>query len=296
LLLAAAAPAPVPAQQLVFTPIKPCTFADTRFWDVGGEMTPGVLYNLKVTGDLSGQGGSSGCGVPFGTAKAIAVKLVVIGFSVESKGRLNLDPYPDGSGPAVINFGANLSDFDMSNSGIIPICNPSDDTCDYDLIAELPSGGPVHMVFSVQGYFREQSTVVTPPPPGAARSAETGIDSILIPDPVRSDRMIQYSSLEGPEAAIYFRGQARLVAGEAFVTFPDYFADLVVPASITVSLTPRSADSLGLAAVEMTADGFRVVELHTGAGEDGFDFVATGVRKGYEGYEVYRSMADFGKP
>ena len=99
--------------------------------------------------------------------------------------------------------------------------------------------------------------------------------------------MIQYASLEGPEAAIYVRGTAELVDGSAYVEFPEHFSAMAVPSSITVTLTPRSTASLGLAAVDIRADGIEVGELGSGMGSYSFDYLVHAVRKGFEDYEVY---------
>jgi hypothetical protein len=111
--------------------------------------------------------------------------------------------------------------------------------------------------------------------------------SFVVPDPTNPHRLIRYTSLEGPEAGIYVRGVADLEAGEADVTFPEHFRSMVVPSSITVVLTPRSATSRGLAAVEVTAGGVQVQELSDGRGSYRFVYVAHGVRQGFEDYEVY---------
>ena len=99
--------------------------------------------------------------------------------------------------------------------------------------------------------------------------------------------MIKYTSVEGPEAAIYVRGTANLVSGQGHIEFPDHFAVMAVPFSITVSLTPRSASSMGLAAVGVSPQGIDVAELGGGTNSYSFDYVAHAVRKGYEDYEVY---------
>ncbi len=99
--------------------------------------------------------------------------------------------------------------------------------------------------------------------------------------------MIQYASLEDPEAAMYLRGTAELVNGSAYVEFPDHFSAMAVPSSITVTLTPRSARSMGLAAVEVTGDGVEVSELAGGAGNYSFDYLVHSVRKGFEDHKVY---------
>ncbi len=64
------------------------------------------------------------------------------------------------------------------------------------------------------------------------------------------------------------------------------------PSSITVTLTPRSAISMGLAAVDVTADGIGVAELAGGTNTYSFDYVAYAVRKGFENYQVYLSKEE----
>ncbi len=106
--------------------------------------------------------------------------------------------------------------------------------------------------------------------------------SFRVPDPNNPERMIRYTSVEGPEAAIYTRGTAELVRGHTYVEFPEHFAAMAAPNTVTVTLTPRSAESLGLAAVDVTTAGFEVAELLRGSGSYDFDFVAYAVRKGFE--------------
>jgi len=111
--------------------------------------------------------------------------------------------------------------------------------------------------------------------------------AFIVADPSDSNRMIKYTSLEGPEAAIYVRGTANLVSGQGHIEFPDHFSVMAVPSSITVSLTPRSASSMGLAAVSVSSQGIDVAELGGGTNSYSFDYVAYAVRKGFEDYEVY---------
>ncbi len=116
--------------------------------------------------------------------------------------------------------------------------------------------------------------------------------SFRIQDPRNSERIIQYTSLEGPEAAIYTRGTAQLVAGKAYVELPDHFGVMAVPTSITVTLTPRSPSSRGLAAVDATPEGFEVTELFGGTGSYSFDYVVHALRDGFEDQEVYLSREE----
>ncbi|UCF38433.1 MAG: hypothetical protein JSU96_06200 [Acidobacteriota bacterium] len=116
--------------------------------------------------------------------------------------------------------------------------------------------------------------------------------SFIVPDPDIEGRMIRYTSVEGPEAAIYVRGKGRLESGRAYVDFPDHFAAMAVSESITVSLTPRSIHSLGLAVVQTDSEGFTVRELAGGVGSYEFDYLVHAVRVGYEDYEVYLERDD----
>ena len=62
---------------LVFTPLSPCRIADTR--SGGGAITGNTSRGFDMDGsNLSAQGGSAtGCGIPLGVARAIAVTLTV---------------------------------------------------------------------------------------------------------------------------------------------------------------------------------------------------------------------------
>ncbi len=114
-----------------------------------------------------------------------------------------------------------------------------------------------------------------------------GTKSFVAQDPQRADRMIRYVCLEGPEAAMYCRGKARLAEGRVRIDFPGHFRSLAAADSVTVSLTPRSASSRGLAAENVTAAGFDAVELSSGTGAYEVDWVAYAVRTGFEDLPVY---------
>lgn len=106
------------------------------------------------------------------------------------------------------------------------------------------------------------------------------------------EKEIWYASVEGPEAGAYVRGTAKLVDGEVKVTFDDHFQLVGNFETMTVSLTPLSADSKGLAVIEKTATGFTVKELMKGKGNYSFDWEAKAVRKGYENYRVIRDKKE----
>jgi len=114
------------------------------------------------------------------------------------------------------------------------------------------------------------------------------VKNFHIPYPKQAGKELWYACIEGPEAGAYERGTATLVNGEAFVLFTEHFEYVINPETATVSITPLSADSEGIAVIEKTAKGFRVKELRKGAGNYKFDWEVKAVRKGYENYEVIR--------
>lgn len=110
--------------------------------------------------------------------------------------------------------------------------------------------------------------------------------------PGRNDQLIVYASLEGPEAGAYDRGTGTLTNGSATVNFSDHFSAIADPNSLTVTITPLSADSKGIAVVVKTATGFSVQELFGGEGNYSFDWEVKCKRKGYENYQPVRSRAE----
>ena len=113
------------------------------------------------------------------------------------------------------------------------------------------------------------------------------VKNFVQPDPDSESRNIVYASLEGPEAAAYIRGTARLINGSVFVALPRHFQNVSTPDGMTVQLTPCSADSEGLAVVSQTTSGFRVRELHKGQGTYEFHWEVKAVRRGFTDYQVY---------
>jgi hypothetical protein len=109
-----------------------------------------------------------------------------------------------------------------------------------------------------------------------------------VPDPDDPTRDIWYGCIEGPELAMYVRGTARLVNGRARIELPDHFRKLADEQGMTVQLTPRSAESKGLAAVRVSLDGIEVAELLNGRGNYEFDWEVKAVRKEHRDFRVYR--------
>ena len=120
-----------------------------------------------------------------------------------------------------------------------------------------------------------------------------GVKNFVIDHPLQKEKKIVYACIEGPEAAVYTRGTAELINGEAWVTFEEHFELVLSPESMTVQLTPLSAESEGLAVIEKTPNGFRVKELHKGTSNYKFDYIVQGIRKGYENYRVIRNKSEY---
>jgi hypothetical protein len=126
--------------------------------------------------------------------------------------------------------------------------------------------------------------------------AATGTKSFFAPHPTQAEMDIVYSCIEGPEAAAYVRGTARLVDGHCSISLPDHFVIVASPDNITVQLTPLSSDSLGLAVVSKRVDSIEVRELHHGTGSYEVDWEVKTARKGYEQYQVVRPRVAMGGP
>ena len=111
-------------------------------------------------------------------------------------------------------------------------------------------------------------------------------------NPNQPDTDIWYACIEGPEAAAYLRGTARLENGRAFIPFPDHFQAVAITDGMTVQVTPLSMESEGLVVTKKSIQGIEVRELRSGTGTYDFDYTVMAVRDGYQDYKVIRSMED----
>jgi len=241
--------------------------------------------NLKVALQVTNNGGQVGLNNSTGNAIAILGPL-------NNEGALNLN---DSGGNVKVALQVE------ANAGLLAIVNSTNNTTAF--LGNLNNEGVLNLndaagnlkVFL--GLFNNGGSLGLN---NASNTLTAGIDgatglvfgitkSFIVADPSDSNRMIKYTSVEGPEAAIYVRGTANLVSGQGHIEFPDHFSVMAVPSSITVSLTPRSASSMGLAAVSVSSQGIDVAELGGGTNSYSFDYVAYAVRKGFEDYEVYSS-------
>jgi hypothetical protein len=86
----------------------------------------------------------------------------------------------------------------------------------------------------------------------------TEVDAVTkhfrIHHPTRPDHDLVHACLEGPESAVYYRGQAQLREGRATIRLPDYFEALTRPEGRTVQLTARGREPF-LLSYEDIVDG-----------------------------------------
>jgi len=118
---------------------------------------------------------------------------------------------------------------------------------------------------------------------------EASVKNFVQPDPDDVHKDIVYASLEGPEAAAYVRGTAKLVNGVARIALPRHFQNVATLPGMTVQLTPLSRTSRGLAVTSKSLTSIEVGELGGGTGTYEFDWRVEAVRRGFTDYKVSRS-------
>ena len=149
------------------------------------------------------------------------------------------------------------------------------------------AGTPNHGMVAVYGddgvtpraYMRSTATV---------SEVAANLFTTLATPPARSDGTLAFTAPIGGEAAAYDRGTAQLVNGEATVICSEHFRWIADEASMTVTITPLSADSKGIAVIDKTNSGFKVKELLGGKGNYAFDYSVMCKRKGHENFQVER--------
>ncbi|MEM7616193.1 MAG: hypothetical protein AAF245_14160, partial [Pseudomonadota bacterium] len=79
-----------------------------------------------------------------------------------------------------------------------------------------------------------------------------------IPHPLDATADLVFGSLEGPEAGVYFRGEAQLEDGSATITLPPYFEALARVEGRTVQLTAKGRHPFMLSFEEVRDGAFTV--------------------------------------
>jgi hypothetical protein len=125
-------------------------------------------------------------------------------------------------------------------------------------------------------------------------SLTKGSGTFVQPHPADPGKEVAYAFFEGPEHAVFLRGKAKLVKGRATITTPEYFRVVAgKDEDITVQFTPRSIDTFGVAAVQVTKDSIEVRELKGGKHTYEFDYFITAKRGGFEGHQPIRANTHF---
>ena len=125
-------------------------------------------------------------------------------------------------------------------------------------------------------------------------SLTKGSGSFVQPHPSDPTKEVAYAFFEGPEHAVFLRGKARLVDGRATIETPEHFQAVAGrDEDITVQLTPRFADTFGLAAVRVTKKTVEVRELKGGTNAYEFDYFITAKRRGFEEHEPIQPNTHF---
>jgi hypothetical protein len=119
-------------------------------------------------------------------------------------------------------------------------------------------------------------------------SSQISADQFIVTTaaPGRTHETANYSAPVGGESATYDRGTAQLVNGEATIICDESFRWIADEQSMTVTITPLSAESQGIAVIEKSAGRFKVKELHGGDGNYEFDYLVICKRKGQEDFKV----------
>lgn len=120
----------------------------------------------------------------------------------------------------------------------------------------------------------------------------TGNKDFVMQHPNDPGKEIIYVSLEGPEPGVYIRGTGRLQNGEAMIQLPAYFSLVASEQGLTVSATPLSAESYGLAVISKSTTQIVIKELSNGTGNYEFDFIVHAIRKGQEDFEPVRDKVN----
>ncbi len=109
-----------------------------------------------------------------------------------------------------------------------------------------------------------------------------GSGTFVQPHTKDPSKEIKYAFFEGPEHAVFLRGTAQLKDGKAIIELPEHFRIVAAQQGVSVQFTPRSSDTFGLAAIEVSTEKIVVEELKGEKHTYEFDYFITAVRAGFE--------------
>ena len=111
--------------------------------------------------------------------------------------------------------------------------------------------------------------------------------SFRINHPLKEDKDLVHACVEGPEIAVFYRGEGATEGGWATITLPDYFEALTMPTNRTVQLSALfedEADQVGMLAASRVKDG--QFKVWSGLPAQKFYWEVKAVRKDIESLEV----------
>jgi hypothetical protein len=108
-----------------------------------------------------------------------------------------------------------------------------------------------------------------------------GAKKFAIPHPSKESGILVHAAIEGPEAAVYYRGEAQLIDGRAVVRLPEYFEALARKEGRTVMLT--NVDGFDRLAVQrqggrQVANGEFIVISESGSSSQAFTWEVKAAR------------------
>ena len=86
----------------------------------------------------------------------------------------------------------------------------------------------------------------------------TGSKRFQIPHPTKRDYELVHACVEGPESAVFYRGEAQLTNGRAIIKLPDYFEALTRKDRRTAQLTPKGKEPYLLSYTDIVDGVFSV--------------------------------------
>jgi hypothetical protein len=117
--------------------------------------------------------------------------------------------------------------------------------------------------------------------------------NFLIDHPLHPDtHQLVHSTLEGPEIAVFYRGETQLSNGQVTVTLPDYFEALTRRENRTVLLTPKFENDIKvsvLAASEIKDSNFTVKMIDSNNPSQKFYWEVKAVRADVDTLKVERA-------
>ena len=237
-----------------------------------------VISNLMPNGTVTMTGGL----IAGGTAQASAVKVVGTPTPISDLTQNNVAIQTDAAGPyvAFVNAAAptdqKYTDITTGTS-TFSLRFISDDFSTIGWPLTISRIGTTVNQVNFNG-----SMLVNGPLTITGDLAVSGNKQFAIPHPLLAAKRLIHACLEGPEAAVFYRGEGRTIDGKALIELPDYFEALTRKEGRTIQITEIMEDGDGryqfgtsLAAGRIVDGRFRV---HSATASASFCWQVTAVR------------------